>query len=521
MHLEIENIFTSQLPADSNETNETRQVLNACFSYVFPRIPSNPKLIHASEEVAELIGISEEDLESEDFLNYFSGKKVIPNSRPYAMNYAGHQFGNWAGQLGDGRAILLTEIKHKDQVFALQLKGAGSTPYSRRADGLAVLRSSIREHLCSEAMFHLGVPTTRSLSLILTGDTVLRDVMYDGNPNYEKGAVVCRVAPSFIRFGNFELFSSQNDVPTLKLLTDFTIKNYFPDITSDGKEKYLEFFKSVSNKTWEMIVHWQRVGFVHGVMNTDNMSILGLTIDYGPYGWLEDYNYNWTPNTTDKEHRRYRFENQPNVAQWNLYQLANALFPLIEEAKPLELLLQEFQQLYHSNYIDMMCSKLGLKKRDTNDEKLIAKLEKNLQLSETDMTIFFRELSSVKKNASPGSAIATINEAFYKPEEIKKEILKSWENWFEKYLNRLNLEDHSDEERTIAMNSVNPKYVLRNYMAQVAIEAAEKEDYTILKELHGLLKNPYEEQAELDKWYAKRPDWARDKIGSSMLSCSS
>ena len=521
MHLELENIFTSQLPADSNETNETRQVLNACFSYVFPRIPSNPKLIHATEEVAKLIGISKKDIESEDFVNYFSGKKVIPNSRPYAMNYAGHQFGNWAGQLGDGRAILLTEIKHKDQVFALQLKGAGSTPYSRRADGLAVLRSSIREHLCSEAMFHLGVPTTRSLSLILTGDTVLRDVMYDGNPNYEKGAVVCRVAPSFIRFGNFELFSSQNDVPTLKLLTDFTIKNYFPDITSDGKEKYLEFFKSVSNKTREMIVHWQRVGFVHGVMNTDNMSILGLTIDYGPYGWLEDYNYNWTPNTTDKEHRRYRFENQPNVAQWNLYQLANALFPLIEEAKPLELLLQEFQQLYLSDYLDMMRSKLGLKKIDAGDGKLISKLEKNLQLSETDMTIFFRELSSVKKNASPGSAIATINEAFYKPEEIKKEILKAWENWFEKYLNRLNLEDHSDEERTIAMNSVNPKYVLRNYMAQVAIETAEKEDYTILKELHGLLKNPYEEQAELDKWYAKRPDWARDKIGSSMLSCSS
>ena len=521
MHLELENIFTSQLPADSNETNETRQVLNACFSYVFPRIPSNPKLIHASSEVAELIGISKEDLESEDFLNYFSGKKVIPNSRPYAMNYAGHQFGNWAGQLGDGRAILLTEIKHKDQVFALQLKGAGSTPYSRRADGLAVLRSSIREHLCSEAMFHLGVPTTRSLSLILTGDAVLRDVMYDGNPNYEKGALVCRVAPSFIRFGSFELFSSQNDIPTLKLLTDFTIKNYFPEITSDGKEKYLDFFKSVSNKTMEMIVHWQRVGFVHGVMNTDNMSILGLTIDYGPYGWLEDYNYNWTPNTTDKEHRRYRFENQPNVAQWNLYQLANALFPLIEEAKPLELLLQEFQQLYHSNYIDMMRSKLGLKKIDAGDGKLISKLEKNLQLSETDMTIFFRELSSVKKNASPRSAIATINEAFYKPEEIKKEILKSWENWFEKYLKRLNLEDHSDEERTIAMNSVNPKYVLRNYMAQVAIEAAEKEDYSILKELHGLLKKPYEEQAELDKWYAKRPDWARDKIGSSMLSCSS
>ena len=521
MQLQLENKFTSQLPADIIETNETRQVLNACFSYVFPRIPSNPKLIHASEEVSELIGISKEDLESEDFVNYFSGKKVIPNSRPYAMNYAGHQFGNWAGQLGDGRAIVLAEIKHNNQIFSLQLKGAGSTPYSRRADGLAVLRSSIREHLCSEAMFHLGVPTTRSLSLILTGDAVLRDVMYDGNPNYEKGAVVCRVAPSFIRFGNFELFSSQNDITTLKLLVDFTIKNYYPDINSFGKEKYLDFFKSVSNKTREMIVHWQRVGFVHGVMNTDNMSILGLTIDYGPYGWLEDYNYNWTPNTTDKEQRRYRFENQPNVAQWNLYQLANALYPLIKEAKPLELLLQEFQQMYHSNYIDMMQSKLGLKKIDAEDGKLIAKLEKNLQLSETDMTLFFRELSSVKKNASPSESIATINDAFYKPEEIKKEILKSWKNWFEKYLNRLKLEEQSDEERKTAMNSVNPKYVLRNYMAKLAIDAAEEEDYSILKELHEVLKKPFDEQADYTKWYAKRPDWARNKIGSSMLSCSS
>jgi len=521
MQLQLENKFTSLLPADTNETNETRQVLNACFSYVSPRIPSNPTLIHATEEVAELIGISKEEVESDDFVNYFSGKKAIPNSRPYAMNYAGHQFGNWAGQLGDGRAIVLAEIKHNNQVFTLQLKGAGSTPYSRRADGLAVLRSSIREHLCSEAMFHLGIPTTRSLSLILTGDSVLRDVMYNGNPNYEKGAVVCRVAPSFIRFGSFELFSSQNDIPTLQLLTDFTIKHYFPEITTSGKEKYLDFFKSVANKTREMIVHWQRVGFVHGVMNTDNMSILGLTIDYGPYGWLEDYNYNWTPNTTDSEYRRYRFENQPNVAQWNLYQLANALYPLIEEAKPLELLLKEFQQMYHSDYIEMMRSKLGLKKIDAEDGKLIAKLEKVLQLSETDMTIFFRELSAVKKNATPESAIATINEAFYKPEEIKKEILKSWGKWFEKYLNRLSIEDVSDEDRKIAMDLVNPKYVLRNYMAQLAIESAEKEDYSILKELHKLLKKPYEEQYEYAKWYAKRPDWARDKIGSSMLSCSS
>jgi len=521
MQFTLYNKFTSQLPADTIETNETRQVVNACFSYVLPRIPSNPKLIHASTEVAELIGISEDEIESELFLNYFSGKKIIPNSKPYAMNYAGHQFGNWAGQLGDGRAIMLSEISYKERIFALQLKGAGSTPYSRRADGLAVLRSSIREHLCSEAMYHLGVPTTRSLSLILTGDLVLRDVMYNGNSNYEKGAVICRVAPSFIRFGNFELFSSQNDLKTLKELTDFTITHYFPEITTNGKEKYLDFFKAVSNRTLEMIVHWQRVGFVHGVMNTDNMSIIGLTIDYGPYGWLEDYNHNWTPNTTDSEYRRYRFENQPNVAQWNLYQLANALYPLIEEAKPLESILKEFQQKYQSQYLDMMRNKLGLKKITSDDAKLISGLEKVLQLSETDMTIFFRELSSIKKNATAGSSITIINDAFYRPEEIKRDILKSWGKWFEKYIKRLNVEDSSDENRKIDMNSVNPKYVLRNYMAQLAIDAANNEDYSLLKEIHMVLKKPYEEQVEFKKWYAKRPDWARNKIGCSMLSCSS
>jgi uncharacterized protein YdiU (UPF0061 family) len=345
--------------------------------------------------------------------------------------------------------------------------------------------------------------------------------MYNGNSNYEKGAVICRVAPSFIRFGNFELFSSQNDLKTLKVLTDFTITNYFPEITTNGKEKYLDFFKAVSNRTLEMIVHWQRVGFVHGVMNTDNMSILGLTIDYGPYGWLEDYNHNWTPNTTDSEYRRYRFENQPNVAQWNLYQLANALYPLIEEAKPLESILKEFQQKYHSKYLDMMRNKLGLKKITTDDAKLISGLEKVLQLSETDMTIFFRELSSIKKNATAGSSITIINDAFYRPEEIKRDILKSWGKWFEKYINRLNVEDSSDENRKIDMNSVNPKYVLRNYMAQLAIDAANNEDYSLLKEIHMVLKKPYEEQVEFKKWYAKRPDWARNKIGCSMLSCSS
>ena len=232
MSIQFLHKFTSNLPSDTIEENYTRQVPKAAFSFVTPKVPSNPKLIHISKEVQHLIGFSNDFIQSETFLKLVSGAKIVSNAKPFAMNYAGHQFGNWAGQLGDGRAIVLGEIEHNKQIFTLQLKGAGATPYSRRADGLAVLRSSIREHLCSEAMFNLGVPTTRSLSLVSTGDEVLRDVMYNGNPAMEKGAIVCRIAPSFIRFGSFELFSSQNDIENLKLLADYTISNYYPEIQS-------------------------------------------------------------------------------------------------------------------------------------------------------------------------------------------------------------------------------------------------------------------------------------------------
>jgi uncharacterized protein YdiU (UPF0061 family) len=270
-----------------------------------------------------------------------------------------------------------------------------------------------------------------------------------------------------------------------------------------------------------MIVEWQRVGFVHGVMNTDNMSILGLTIDFGPYGWLEDYNPDWTPNTTDSQHRRYRFGNQPDIAQWNLYQLANALYPLIEIAEPLENILNNFKEQYEVDYLNMMRDKLGFSKILKEDKKIIEALENVLQLSETDMTIFFRELSNIKKELSVGVGISLVNNAFYNPKEISKTTLKSWEKWFTKYINRIKLEDDSDEIRKTKMDLVNPKYVLRNYMAQIAIDAANNEDYSVVNELHTILKKPYDEQPEFEKWYAKRPDWAREKIGCSMLSCSS
>lgn len=520
MNLNIKDTFNKELPADKITENNRRQVFDACFSFVAPRVPSQPKLIHYSPELALELGITEEDSKNKLFLNTFSGTAIYPNTKPFAMCYGGHQFGNWAGQLGDGRAINLFEIEHNNKQWALQLKGAGETPYSRTADGFAVLRSSIREHLCSEAMYYLGVPTTRSLSLVLTGDDVLRDIMYDGHPAYEKGAVVCRVAPSFIRFGNFQILAARGDEKTLRQLTDYTIKHHFPHIENSGKESYLQFFKEVVDKTLTMIVAWQRVGFVHGVMNTDNLSILGLTIDYGPYGWLEDYDTGWTPNTTDAHGKRYRFENQANIALWNLVQLANALFPLINDAPALEAILHDYTKQFDLQYNSMMFQKIGLSKQDNN--AIIQTLEKNLMLSETDMTIFFRKLSSVQKNTDTSEiALNKVWEAFYKPEEINNKIKDNWMNWFSEYIPLLKADEQSDTERVKAMNAVNPKYVLRNYMAQLAIDAANKEDYSLINELYSLLKQPYNEQPEHEKWFVKRPDWAREKIGCSMLSCSS
>ena len=524
MKLNLQDTFSNKLPADPDKNNTRRQVYESCFSYVTPKKPSNPKLLHASGDIAKSLGLTEEDLRSEDFLRMATGAEVLKGTDPYAMCYGGHQFGQWAGQLGDGRAINLTEIEHDGKRWVLQLKGAGETPYSRTADGFAVLRSSIREHLISEAMHYLGVPTTRSLSLTLSGDQVLRDVLYDGNPNYEKGAIVCRVSPCFIRFGNFEIFTSRGDFKTLQLLTDYTINEFYPKIKAGTKDGYISFFNEVVNNTLQMIVHWQRVGFVHGVMNTDNMSIHGLTIDYGPYGWLEGYDPDWTPNTTDSQVRRYRFGNQPHISLWNLYQLANALLPLIKDEKPLLDILNSYDANYQEAYISMMGQKLGLRKVLDKDAQLIHDLERILQLTETDMTIFFRNLAGVSRSMELKDShrfVDVVRDAFYKSEELKDSILDEWNTWFLKYIDRLKREDISDEDRKSHMNEINPKYVLRNYMAQLIIEAADNDDYSLIDEVHNMLKRPYDEQEDYQKWFAKRPEWARNKVGSSVLSCSS
>ncbi len=521
MKLHLNNTFNKELPADKVLENTRRQVLDACFSYVTPKKTANPSLIHVSEEMLVELGLTKDDAKTNKFLSIFTGNEVLENTHPYAMCYGGHQFGNWAGQLGDGRAINLFEVTHNKKQWAVQLKGAGETPYSRTADGLAVLRSSIREYLCSEAMHHLGVPTTRALSLSLSGDEVLRDVLYNGNRAYEKGAIVSRTAPSFIRFGSFEILSARQNHTALQQLTDYTIKHFYPEITSTGKQKYLDLLTKVRDNTIEMIVHWQRVGFVHGVMNTDNMSILGLTIDYGPYGWLEGFDFGWTPNTTDAQHKRYRFGNQSYIGLWNLFKLANSLYPLIEEAEPLQQILDSYNSLFKEQYETMMKSKLGLIQKNDTDSELIGRLEETLHLIETDMTIFFRNLSNITKEDSFSKAIEKITDAFYTPLELKDDVKQHWETWCTQYINRLQQEPQTNEQRKQQMDTVNPKYVLRNYMAQLAIDDANKGDYSLIEEFYQLLKQPYSEQPQYHKWFAKRPEWARNKVGCSMLSCSS
>ncbi len=514
--MKIVNSFTKALPIEENTDKRSRQVRGVGCSIVYPLVFSSPKLIHLSKDVLQMIGW--DNLDDKTLLSYISGQKVPRDFQPYAMCYGGHQFGYWAGQLGDGRAITIAEIIHQYRFFTVQLKGVGQTPYSRGADGFAVLRSSIREYLCSEAMHALGVPTTRALSLVLSGEKVVRDELYDGNPKEEWGAIVARVAPSFIRFGNFEIFSARRDIKNLKQLADYTIAKFYPEIQGNTKEGYLDFFEAVVKRTKTLIMEWQRIGFVHGVMNTDNMSVLGLTIDYGPYGWLEEYNLNWTPNITDAEGRRYSFGNQYSIILWNLTQFANALFPLIEDVEALKKILRQFKVQYQEEYQTMMLRKLGIENTQKGDFTLIEELKFNLENSKMDMTLFFRNLNKFDKNNSllhlkylaDNSYLS--NKDFIKQKEV-------WGKWIEKYA--LRIKDINETERIKIINSTNPKYILRNYMAQMAIKQTEKGDYSLIDTFYSLLKHPYEEQKEHEQWFAKRPKWADNEIGSTMLSCSS
>ena len=519
--LDFDNSFVRELPADPDSAPYSRQVFGAAYSRVLPTPVQVPQLVAHSREVASLVGFGEEDAALQLFADVFGGNALIEGMEPYAANYGGHQFGQWAGQLGDGRAITLAEVINRSgHRWELQLKGAGKTPYSRGADGRAVLRSSIREFLCSEAMHHLGVPTTRALSLVLTGVQVLRDMFYDGNPRFEPGAIVCRVAPSFIRFGNFQLPASRGDLALLNQLIDFTIRRDFPELTSGGEPAdpavRAEWFAQVAERTARMVAGWMRVGFVHGVMNTDNMSILGLTIDYGPYGWVDDFDPNWTPNTTDAGGRRYRFGAQEQIAYWNLARFGEALVPVMPSLDLLHAGMERYvTELSRVSQLTI-AAKLGLRGCSEDDVALMHDLQGLLYTAEVDMTIFFRRLADLDLDTP---SLDTVRDAFYSDEK-RQAHEPAFSAWLERYTNRVRL-DGPDPDRPHRMRAANPRYVLRNFLAQQAIDRAEQGELSAVSELLEVLRRPYDDQPGAEAFDQRRPDWAKDRAGCSMLSCSS
>ena len=516
--LHFDNAFVRELPADAETGPRLREVRGALHSPVSPTPVSAPRLIAHSVEMAEILGFDEDQVKSQLFADVFGGNALLTGMQPFAANYGGHQFGHWAGQLGDGRAISLGEvINAPGQRWELQLKGAGPTPYSRSADGRAVLRSSIREFLCSEAMHHLGVPTTRALSLIATGEDVVRDMFYDGHPAAEKGAIVCRVAPSFIRFGNFELPAARGETALLRQLIDFTIRRDFPELRGEGESLRADWFGEVCARTARMIAHWMRVGFVHGVMNTDNMSILGLTIDYGPYGWIDNFDPDWTPNTTDRQHRRYRFGQQPQVAHWNLACLAQALAPAFDSIEPLQAGLQRHAEAYLAADRANIAAKLGLLECRDDDVALMQGLHELMATAEIDMTIFFRTLS----DSSAADLVPYFFSAAFYDETKRQQATPALQDWLARYRRRLADDAQSAEQRRTRMRAANPRYVLRNWLAQQAIDKANDGDESEIHALLEVMRRPYDDQPGNERYAQRRPDWARNRAGCSMLSCSS
>ncbi|MBC3541876.1 YdiU family protein [Rufibacter sediminis] len=512
---EYKNEFVTAFDGDDSGNLKPRQTPGVLYSKAVPTPVKKPELLAWSEELAQQLGI-EKPTDQKD-VDVLGGNHVAPSMYPYAACYAGHQFGNWAGQLGDGRAITLGEWQAPDgNSWELQLKGAGMTPYSRRADGRAVLRSSVREYLMSEAMHYLGVPTTRALSLVSTGDQVMRDMFYNGNPAFEPGAIVMRVAPSFLRFGSFEMPAARQEKENLQKLVDWTISRYYLHI--QGENRILEWFKEILERTAALMVEWMRVGFVHGVMNTDNMSILGLTIDYGPFSFLDDYDPDFTPNTTDLPGRRYAFGKQASIGYWNLGCLASAIAPLLPGTEELVAVLETYSDSFHEKYYAMMANKLGLEAVQEGDQELITRFTDALYTLNLDLTIFFQQLMELPQEpGTEAEVIALFQDSFYR--ELGKEEQTTLFTLLQDYATRLNANTGSREETLARMQKANPRIILRNYLLHQAIEELERGENTLFQKLQAAMKDPY--SRHFDEFFAKRPDWASQKAGCSMLSCSS
>jgi uncharacterized protein YdiU (UPF0061 family) len=464
-------------------------------SMVSPQPINNPSWVSTNKDLAGMLGISAKELASDDCLQMMSGDISQQSMDSFAVAYSGHQFGVWAGQLGDGRAITLGELAvgDNDELWDLQLKGAGPTPYSRFGDGRAVLRSSIREYLCSEAMYGLGIGTTRALCLSVGETTAVREKI-------EPAAVVCRVARSHIRFGNFEHFHYANNPKAVKDLADYLIERHFSEWIKDPKRYYL-LLKNTVLKTAKTIAQWQSVGFCHGVMNTDNMSILGDTIDYGPFGFLDTYDPEFICNHSDHQ-GRYSFRNQPSIALWNLNALATCFSNLLDDTEITDCL-QRYEGEYLSQYRTIMAKKMGLLAYQPDDEPLINQLLIMMAKDQVDYTLFFRKLCDFSATNQ------SVRDYFIDRDQF--------DCWAKDYLQRLESQKLTDKERCQSMQNINPLYVLRNYMAQTAIEAAEGGDYSEVELLLAILGNPYIAHPNAKKYEGLPPDWA----STISVSCSS
>ena len=506
--------FVNAFEGDHSGDLRPRQTPGVLYSQAYPTPVSKPKLLAWSEELARELGLA---LPDEDDVKILAGNLSAPTMQPYAACYAGHQFGNWAGQLGDGRAVTLGELPAPDgKTWELQLKGAGPTPYSRRADGRAVLRSSLREYLLSEAMHYLGVPTTRALGLVATGHELLRDMFYNGNPAYEPGAIVMRVAPSFLRFGNYEMPAARQELDNLRKLVDWTINRYYPHL--QGEDRVLRWFAEVVERTAHLMTEWMRVGFVHGVMNTDNMSILGLTIDYGPFSFVDDYDPNFTPNTTDLPGRRYAFAKQPSVGYWNLGCLASALSPLVPDRNGLLAVVKGYEEIYWRRYYQMMGKKLGLDEVRSADVELVVQLEQTLTALKPDMTIFFQLLAELPVGLENEEEVVNyFRLSFYRePLRNHREVLQTF---IRAYGERMEVNAISRNEALEKMQRANPRFIPRNYLLHQAIEQLANGSDELFQKLQSAIKTPY--SRDFDEFFVRRPDWAGRKAGCSMLSCSS
>ena len=463
-----------------------------------------PYLVGASYEVAELIGLDPDEIERPEFREIFAGNTLPPGSATLAAVYSGHQFGVWAGQLGDGRAHLIGGLRNATGHWEIQLKGAGRTPYSRGADGRAVLRSSIREFLCSEAMAALGVPTTRALSVVGADLPVRREEI-------ESAAVVARVAPGFVRFGSFEHWASHGRADELRLLADYVIDTFRPECRV-AANPYVALLSDISRRTGELIARWMAVGFMHGVMNTDNMSVLGLTLDYGPFGFMEAFDAGHICNHSDDQ-GRYSYRNQPHVGQWNLYRLAEAFRPLAGDQATVRAAVDDnYGDAFDEHFERLMRAKLGLREALPDDEDFITETFGFLQQHRPDFTLFFRALSQLPAVDSEKDAKT---DAPVRDQFVDR---AACEIWLARWRARLaQTPPWEDEARQAAMRAVNPKYVLRNWLAEVAIRKAQERDFSEVEHLLACLRRPYDEQPEFERYAALPPDWAN----GLEVSCSS